>query len=107
MVDPTDRRATERFPVNVQTSCPFASPAAEDFGPVRVRDISMEGIGLILSRRIETGGLLALTLTNAAKGFTKSVIVRVTHATPVGSNCLVGGAFTVPLTYQELTLFVM
>jgi hypothetical protein len=107
MADSTDRRAAERFPVNIETSCPFASPAIEDFGPVRLRDISMAGVGLILSRRVEVGSLLALTLTNASKGFTKTVIVRVTHATPVGSNCLVGGAFTVPLTYQEMTLFVM
>ena len=61
----------------------------------------------ILSRRVETGSLLAVTLTNTAKNFTKTVLVRVTHTTPLSSNCLVGGTFIVPLTYQEMTVFVM
>lgn len=107
MPEPVDRRATERFPVNADTSCPFVSPVVEGFGPVKVRDISMAGIGLLMSRRVEPGSLLAVTLTNPARGFSKTVLVRVSHTTQLAGNFLVGGTFTVPITYQEMTVLVM
>jgi hypothetical protein len=107
MPEPTDRRAVERFPVNAETCCSFLSPVVEDFGPAKIRNISMEGIGVLVSRRIEPGTLLAITLTNPARAFTKTVLVRVVHATPQPGGCLVGGTFSTPLTYQELTTLVM
>lgn len=102
-----DRRAAERFPVTAGTTCPFASPVVEDFGPVRVRNVSMDGIGLLLARRVEVGTLLAIGLANPARGFTKTVLVRVVHATAELTGCVVGGSLVTPLTYQELTALVM
>src|SRR5262245_47118140 len=99
MPEPVDRRQAERFPVNADTSCPFLSPVVENFGPAKIRDISMAGIGLLVRQRVEPGTLLTVTLSNQARGFTKTVLVRVTHATPQAGNVLVGGTFTVPLTY--------
>lgn len=107
MKDGPNRRAEERFPFNADASCPHLSPVAEDFGPVRLKDVSMGGIGMLLSRAVEVGALLAVTLVNPAKGFTKTVLVRVTHASRVGGNYVVGGAFTTPLTYQEMTTLVL
>jgi hypothetical protein len=107
MADPKDRRAEERFPVNAGASCSFVSPVVEDFGPVKILNISMEGIGLIVSRRVEPGTLLAVTLENTAKSFTRTVLVRVVHSTPRPGNFLVGGKLTAPLAYQELTMLVM
>jgi hypothetical protein len=102
-----DRREAERFAVNADTSCPFVSPVQEDFGPGKIKDLSMAGIGLFLRRRVEPKTLLAVTLTNQAKRFTKTVLVRVTHATPLAGQFLVDGIFTVPLTYQEMTTLVL
>jgi hypothetical protein len=79
----------------------------EDFGPVKVRDVSMAGVGLLTGRRVEPGTMLAVTLANSSKGFTKTVLVRVTHATSVTGGYLVGGTFSAPLTYQEMTALVM
>jgi hypothetical protein len=107
MPEPADRRAAERMPVSAETTCSFLGPVAEDFGPAKLQNISLEGVGLLLTRRVETGALLAVTLTNAARGFVKTVLVRVVHATPQPGGCLVGGTFSVPLTYQELTTLVM
>src|SRR5260370_24135345 len=107
MPDPAERRAEERFPVNADTSCTFAAPVAEDCGPVRIRNISMQGVGLHLGRRVEPGALLAVSLSNPARGFAKTVLVRVVHATPQPGGCLVGGTFTTPLTYQELSTLVL
>lgn len=104
----SERRAAERYPVNADTSCNFVSPVVEDFGPVRLRDVSSDGLGLILSRRVEPGALLAIGLANAAKGFSKTVLVRVVHVTPQpGSTFLVGGTFATPLTYDELRALVL
>ncbi len=105
--EPVDRRAVDRFPVNANVSCPFLSPVVEDFGLVRIKDISMAGIGLVASRRVETGTLLAVTLANPARGFQKTVLVRVIHVAPQVGGFLVGGAFSTPLTYQELSTLVL
>ncbi len=107
MAKPGDRRATERFPINADTSCPFLSPVTEDFGQTKIRDISMHGIGLVVSRRVEPGSLLAIVLANPARGFNKTVLVRVAHTTPLGGSYLVGGTFTTPLTYQEMSTLVL
>ena len=107
MAERTDRRAEERFPVNADASCLFISPVTEDFGPAKIRDVCMHGIGFLTSRRVEPGTLLTITLTNQAKGFTKTVLVRVMHVTALPGNFLVGGTFSVPLTYQEMTTLVL
>jgi hypothetical protein len=107
MPDPKDRRVSERFPVNADSSCTFVSPVVEDFGAARIRNISMEGIGLLMLRPVEPGTLLAVSLANPAKGFARTVLVRVMHSTPQPGGCLVGGTFGTPLTYQELTTLVM
>src|SRR5258708_18513212 len=104
MPEQTNRRATERFSANADTSCSFISPVMEDFGPAKIKNLSMDGIGLVLGRRVEPGTLLAITISNAARGFTKSVLVRVVHVTAQPGAFLVGGTFPTPLTYQELTM---
>jgi hypothetical protein len=107
MPDPAERRAGERFQVNADTTCSFVSPVVEDFGPAKIKNLSMDGIGLLMTRRVEPGSLVAVTLTNPAKGFVKTVLVRVAHATPQPGGCLVGGTFNAPLSYQDLTAMVM
>ena len=107
MADKPERRTEERFPVNAATSCTFAGPVAEDFGPPHVHNLSMKGIGLFLRRRVEPGALLAVSLSNQARSFAKTVLVRVIHASAQPGGCLVGGTFDTPLTYQELSTLVL
>ncbi len=107
MTEPIDRRASERFPVNADASCSFLSPVVEDFGPAKILNLSMEGIGLLVSRPVEPGTLLSVTLENVAKHFVRTILVRVVHTTPQLGNYLVGGTFTTPLPYQDLTTLVM
>jgi hypothetical protein len=95
------------MPVNAGTTCTFVSPVVEDFGAAKLRDITLDGVGLILSRRVEAGSLLAVSLSNQNHGFAKTVVVRIAHVTAVPGGFLVGGSFTPPLTYQELTTLVM
>lgn len=107
MPEPADRRASERFPVTTDTSCSFIAPVAEDFGPAKIQNLSMEGIGLLLSKRVEPGTLLTVTLSNSAKNFIKTLLVRVVHVTTQRGGSLVGGTLETPLTYQEFTSLVM
>jgi hypothetical protein len=107
MSDPIDRRAAERMAASADTTCAFVSPVVEDFGPAKVKNVSMDGIGLVVTRRVEPGSLLAVSLTNQAHGFAKTVLVRVVHVTPQPGAFLVGGTFNTPLTYQELAALVM
>jgi hypothetical protein len=107
MADQPDRRASDRMPVNAGTSCTFVSPVVEDFGAAKIRDITLDGVGLILSRKVEAGSMLAVSLANPTHAFAKTVVVRVAHVTAVPGGFLVGGNFTPPLTYQELTSLVM
>jgi hypothetical protein len=107
MAEQGDRRAVERFPASAEATCPFVSPVVEDFGPVKIKNVSLEGIGLLLSKCVEPGSLLAITLANPGKGFVKTVLVRVVHAQTLPVGCLVGATFDIPLTYQELTALVL
>ena len=107
MAELTDRRAAERFPVNAEASCPFLAPVVEEFGPAKVRDLSMQGVGLQVSRRVEPGALLAVVLANPARGFSKTALVRVTRVTAQAGGFLVGGTFSTPLTYQEMSCLVL
>ncbi len=106
MPEPADRRAAERFPINADTSCTLAGQVA-DLGPVKIQNISMDGIGLIVSCAVEVGNLLVLNLVNQSKSFAKTLLVRVIHLTPQRGTFLVGGTFDTPLTYQEFTTLVM
>jgi len=79
----------------------------EDFGVARVRDISLNGIGLVLAQKVAIGTLLVIDLLNQSRGFSRTMMVRVVHVTPVNGGYLVGGDFTAPLTYQEFTSLVL
>ena len=103
-----EQREAERFPVNATSSCVLASPVAEDFGAVRVKNVSNKGIGLITSKSLAVGSLLAVKLANTAKNITKTMLVRVAHVTAqAGGTYLIGGVLDTPLTYEELCVFVM
>ena len=66
-----------------------------------------QGIGLRVSRPLEPGTLLTVVLANPARGFSKTVLVRVAHITALGSRFVVGGTFVTPLTYQEMSVLVL
>jgi hypothetical protein len=107
MADGGDRRAAERMSVGAGTKCAFTGRVVEDTGAVKIQDVSLDGIGLILVRKVEVGGLLIVVLAHPERGFEKPVLVRVAHVTPILGGYLVGGVFTAPLTYQEFTTLVM
>ena len=108
MAFPNEKRSEERFPANMSSVCSFASPVVDDFGPVRIKNISLKGIGLITSKNVEVGQHMVLKIGNPSKNITKTVMFRVAHITPqAGGTFLIGGDFDTPLTYEEMCHFVM
>ena len=104
----SDRRQAERFPVTSDTSCEFAAPVGEDLGPTRIKNVSTNGIGLLVSRPVQAGATIAIAVRNRSKSFSKIMLVQVAHVTPAaGGTYLIGGTFVTPLTYQGLTSLVM
>jgi hypothetical protein len=102
-----EKRSADLFPVNTGTSCPFVSPVEQHFGSAALKSLSLEAVGLLLTRPVEPGVVLAVSLSNETKKFAKTVLVRIVHATPAPGGCLVRGVFVTPLTYQDLTTLVM
>lgn len=108
MTDPKEKRAAERFPIGANVACTFASPVLEDFGPVKMKNISTHGVGFISPQFLDVGMLLAVKVVNPAKKFAKTLLVRVVHVTAqAGGTFLVGGTLDAALTYEELCMLVM
>jgi hypothetical protein len=103
-----DRRTEERFATPAHVDCQFASPVLEDFGKVKIVNISRSGVGLVSTEAVPAGVLLVVKLVNPLKKFSKTAIVRVIHSTlQTGGTYLVGGHFEEPLTYDELTALAL
>jgi hypothetical protein len=103
-----DRRAEERFAVPAHVDCSFASPVLEDFGKIKIKNLSQTGIGLIGAEKVATGMLIVVKLVNSQKGFSKTVLVRVVQVTPqLHGAYLIGGTLDTPLTYDELCSLIM
>ena len=97
-----EQRSAERYRVNANTACDFASPVLEDFGPIRVLNISTTGVGFVAPEQVQPDLLFAIRLVNPAKKFAKIMLVRVVHVTEqVGGTYLVGGQFESPLSYAK------
>lgn len=103
-----EKRTEERFPANANTTCGLAAPIVEELGAVRVKNISLKGVGLLVSKQVAPGTLLVIKLVNPLKKITKTALVRIIHSAPqAGGSFLVGGDWDTPLTYEELCHFVM
>ncbi len=108
MAEKGDLRAEERFPIGQDSACVFVSPVLEDMETIRIKNISSTGLGFITAVRLDPGLLLAMKLVNRAKNFSKTMLVRIVHVTPLpGKTYLIGGTLDTPLTYEELCMFVM
>src|SRR5258708_1152249 len=107
MTSPIDKRTAQRFPVATNPPSAFSSPGLEDFSPVKLVNISLNGVGLKSTEKLPEKILLTIKLQNVATKFSKTLLVRVIHVTPQpGGTYLVGGTFDTPLTYDELRQFV-
>jgi hypothetical protein len=94
--------------------CPYPSEAAylpatreAAFLPAEVRDISCDGVSLVLTRPLEPETLLAVELPGRVLRFPRVLLAHVVHATlQITGEWLVGCEFVLGLTRHELELFI-
>jgi hypothetical protein len=107
----TERRTSLRFVVTPENGCqPVAAflpehPEVGWFG--QLRNISLGGAGLLLTRAFGAGTLLMLQLSDPVQGTPHTFPVRVIHARRDGTRgWLVGCEFISPLREEELRALV-
>jgi hypothetical protein len=98
-------RVTPRHECGLETTCqPIAARSDHDMAwPAKIRDMSLLGVGLVLSRRFERGAGLAIDIPETPSAPADTLLVRVVHATaqPDG-KWLLGCTFVSPLSEDEL-----
>ena len=78
-----DRRIAERCPCErLRPARLLVRPHFQPY-PVRIRDLSRRGIGLVFTRRFDAGTLLALQLRSRHVGVSDILTAEVRHATPL------------------------
>jgi hypothetical protein len=100
-----ERRATVRYRSKLSASCHPISGGSGTAWRARVHDVSALGIGLVLSHPLEPGRLIEVNLERSAGVMIHSLLARVVHVQSVGSDWLVGSAFTAELDDTDLQLF--
>lgn len=99
-----ERRASVRFESNARGTCQTLSVRQESTWEATVRNISSQGIGILLGRRFEPGALLTIELTTSTEDRQRLLLARVTHATfqPDDQKWLIGCILLSPLGEDEI-----
>jgi len=102
-----ERRSSRRH-TNLATHHRLVAAVGDDFVLAKIRNISPEGISLILSRPVESGTVLSVDLIDTKTNrFSRTLQVRVLYSVehPTG-DWILGGAFASKLTAEELQTFL-
>ena len=105
----SERRAWVRYPTSLETSCKPLTVRRPDEGwcLAQVRDISVAGIGLVLSRRFEPGAILTIDLPRTSPRFSPMLLARVVHTTELAEGgWMVGCEFANHLSQDDLRALV-
>ena len=102
-----DRRASVRFPCELESSCsPITTNRATTWSG-KIRDISRGGMGIVLSRRFELGTLLNIEIQEPDGTSSGVVLARVVHVTPHSTGgWVIGCCFTNELDDDEVKSLV-
>ncbi len=100
-----DRRAHERHPAYLQTTCYLVDSEAPGM-KARVQDVSLGGIHFLLDRELPPGTRVRIDLPRPATGGESVMLASVMHCYPqVGGVYSVGCAFSDELGDEELREF--
>src|SRR5262249_26375161 len=76
-----DNRSWMRFPCDVKALCQVVADEEAEAWPVQVLNLSPTGIGLLVSRAIDTGTLLSLELQGPSEPAPHTILACVVHVT--------------------------
>jgi serine/threonine protein kinase len=100
--DRTDRRATVRYPSQQEGVCQPLGGDKELKWSARIRDVSADGIGLILNRCFEPRTLLLVELRQTAQTARRLLLVRVVRAQKLSPRAwMVGCVFARRQTHED------
>lgn len=99
----TDRRASVRYPCELETSCaPLPGRSGLEWSG-QVRNISCGGLGISLQRRFEPGTLLAVAIQAGDGSPAQSVLCRVVHVhAQTDGGWLTGCCFASELSEEDV-----
>jgi len=103
-----ERRVSVRHPVNLETSPHLIAALGNDFYLAKVRNISPEGISLVVNRWFEAGTVLNVDLIDRRSNrFSNTLQVRVLYAIehPSG-DWILGGLFHSKLAPEDMEIFL-
>lgn len=106
-VDWRDRRSSVRQTC-LETSKRLVAAIGDDFCLTKIRNISPDGISLVLGRPLEPGTVLAVDLIDTRTNrFSRTLDVRVCYCVEHPSGeWIVGGSFASLLTAEEMEYFL-
>jgi serine/threonine protein kinase len=104
-----EQRTTVRLPCTIGTSCK-TNPSileegntGEDSWPATIQDVSLGGVGLLISRRFEPGTMLRVTIQEGSEGPVHSLPAKVVRIVPEEfGHWLTGCVWERPLLPGEL-----
>jgi hypothetical protein len=98
-----ERRAWVRYPLKLVTMWQLLGVAGEEHWTARVRDLSSNGVGLVIHRFFSPGTVLTVRLRSSTSSYERSALVRVQHCTAqADGDWLAGCTFVVKLSSEEL-----
>jgi hypothetical protein len=99
-----ERRASVRHASTMEVSYhPIAVPAVGPCCPARIRDISLDGIALVVPHPYAPGAVLAVVPEVLPQSLAPALEARVLHVTPHGDGLWMAGCkFLTPLGEEEL-----
>jgi hypothetical protein len=96
-----ERRVTVRYQCSAEASCSSLAPIERLSG--RVRDISKEGIGLVLGTSLRVGIDLIIELKTRTQGIGLTLMARVMHSTfEAEGNWIIGAKFLTTPTEEQI-----
>jgi len=96
-----ERRAAIRYQSNHEASCAIGSEAQQAWG--RVKDISVQGVGLLLDREIKPGTRLVVDIHSKIHPLPMRVPAHVVRCEKHSSTTwVIGCKFEVPLSEEDL-----
>jgi serine/threonine protein kinase len=100
-----ERRATTRAPSSREGSCRTVGPGKPSEWPVRIHDISRDGVALLLGRRFEPHSVLLVEVPAEAGGPCRRLLMRVVRVVPQsGKTWLVGCVFPHRLGEEDVEI---
>jgi serine/threonine protein kinase len=102
-----ERRATVRYCSSLEGSCRTVGAGGESDWPLRIQNISADGIAFLLGRRFEPRSVLLLEVPDRAGGPCRRYLVRVVRAVPQsGKTWIVGCVFAHRLGEEDVVVLL-